>query len=65
MSLMDVDGNGEVSQYEFVDIFANSTFTQVVRAYGETLPDDTIAPRGRLRRARSSRVSRGSSIDVP
>jgi len=66
MSLMDVDGNGEVSQYEFADVFSNSSFTQVIRAYGESLPDDAgIAPRRDRSGARISRVSRGSSLDVP
>lgn len=29
--LMDVDVNGEVTQYEFADVFANSSFTQVLQ----------------------------------
>ena len=36
MGLMDVDGNGEVSQYEFADVFADSSFTQVTLIYIHT-----------------------------
>jgi hypothetical protein len=63
---MDVDRNGEVSQYEFADIFANSSFMQVVRAYDASLPDEGgIAPRRDRSGASISRVSGGSSLDVP
>jgi len=41
-ALMDANGNGEVTQYEFTDVFANSSLTQVVAAYGETLPENAL-----------------------
>jgi hypothetical protein len=52
MSLMDIDGNGEVSQYEFADVFTNSSFTQVgsdpihpIREHYFYLPSSSSFPR--------------------
>ena len=52
---MDQDGNGEVTQYEFVEVFANANFR--VTSFGEHVDSKS----GGARKSRASRVSRSSS----